>query len=109
MKLIICLAALLVASIGIARAEPQEIRGCEFKAKMPRVWGEASVTLTDGKLAKLSMSILYSSGERGRPGYTCTIDASRTGDLESKWSEDGGATVITNATPFNENEPDRIK
>jgi hypothetical protein len=110
MKHLICLTAFLVVatSSGIARAEQQETRACEFKVKMPRVWGQATVTLSDGKLAKLEVTILYSSGELGRPGYTCTIDASPN-DEESKWSEDGGATVIANASPFNANEPDRVK
>jgi len=111
MKHLVCLAAVLavVTSTGLARAEPQETHSCEFKVKMPSVWGQASVTLADGKLTKLAVTILYSSGERGRPGYTCTIDSSRTDDPASQWSEDGGATVITNASPFNEKEPDRVK
>jgi hypothetical protein len=45
-------------------------------------------------VAKVAVNVLYTSGERGRPGYTCTIDSSRTDDQESKWSDDGGATVI---------------
>jgi hypothetical protein len=87
----------MVTSTGIARAEQQETRSCEFKVKMPQVWGQASVTLADGKVAKVAVNVLYTSGERGRPGYTCTIDSSRTDDQESKWSDDGGATVISPA------------
>jgi hypothetical protein len=111
MKKLICLAAFLMVatSTGIARAEQQETRSCEFKVKMPRVWGQASVTLADGKVTKVAVDVLYSSGERGRPGYTCSIDSSRSDAQESKWSEDGGATIITNASPFNANEPDRVK
>jgi len=111
MKHLNCLAALLVmtAATGIAHAEQQETRSCAFKVNKPRVSGEASVTLTDGKVTKVAVDVFYSSGERGRPGYTCTIDSSRSDDQESKWSEDAGATVITNASPFNTNEPDRIK
>jgi hypothetical protein len=99
----------VAASAGIARAEQQETRSCEFKVKSPRVSGEASVTLADGKVTKIAVDVFYSSGERGRPGYTCTIDSSRNDDQESKWSEDGDATVIANASPLNANEPDRVK
>ncbi len=110
MKHLTCLTVLLAvaASTGIAQAEPQETRSCEFKVKMPRVFGQASVTLADGKLTKLEVSVLYVSGERGRPGYTCTIDSSPR-DGESKWSDDNGATVIANTTPFNATAPDRVK
>ncbi len=73
---------------------------------MPRVWGQASVTLADGKVTKVAVTILYSV-ERGRPGYTCTINASR-GDEDSKWSDDGGATLIDNPSPFNPSQPDRV-
>jgi hypothetical protein len=51
---------------------------------------------------------VYWCGLRGRPGYNCTIDASRT-DPDSKWSEEDGATLITNASPANPNQPDRVK
>jgi len=102
-------AVLLAAatSSGVAHAEQQETRSCEFKVKTPRVSGQASVTIADGKVIKVAVDVLY-SGERGRPGYTCTIDVSRS-EQDSKWSEDGGATLIDNASPFNPNEPDRIK
>ena len=109
MKHLTCLAVLLAvtASTGIAHAGPQETRTCEFKVKTPRVSGQARVTLADGKVTKLAVNVLY-SGQRGRPGYTCTIDASRS-EQDSTWSEDGGATLIANASPFNPNEADRIK
>ena len=110
MKHLICLAAILMiaTSAGIARAEQQETRDCEFKVKTPRVSGQASVTLADGKVTKIAVDVLYSDG-RGTPGYTCTVDSSRTGDGESKWSDDGGATIIANVTPFDTSKPDRIK
>lgn len=110
MKHLFCLAAVLMvtASTNLARAEQQETRNCEFTMKKPRVSGQASVTLADGKVTKIAVDVLYSDG-RGTPGYTCTIDSSRTGDQESKWSEDGGTTVIDNVTPFNTSTPDRIK
>jgi hypothetical protein len=40
--------------------------------------------------------------------YQCMIDSSRS-DRESTWSEDGSATLIANASPFNPNQPDRVK
>jgi hypothetical protein len=46
---------------------------------MPRASGQASVTLADGKVAKIAVDVLYRSG-RGTPGYTCTVDSSRTDD-----------------------------
>jgi hypothetical protein len=109
MKHLAYLAVLLAvtASTGTARAEQQETRACEFKVKMPRVWGQASVTFAHGKVMKVAVNVLY-SGERGRPGYSCTIDASR-GDEGAKWSEDAGATLIDNASPFNPDQPDRVK
>jgi hypothetical protein len=42
------------------------------------------------------------------PGYSCTIDSSR-GDRDSLWSDDAGATVIANVSPWNPNAPDRVK
>src|SRR5262245_39383154 len=110
MKHLTCLAVLLAmaASAGAAHAERQETRKCEFKLKMPRVWGQASVALAERKVMKVAVDVLYKSGERGSPGYTCTIDMSR-GDEESKWSEEDGATVVANASPFNPSEPDRFK
>jgi hypothetical protein len=92
----------------MARAEQQETRNCEFKVKTPRVSGQASVTLADGKATKIAVDVLYSDG-RGTPGYTCTVDSSRAEQQDSKWSDDGGVTVIDNATPFNTSTPDRIK
>ena len=51
---------------------------------------------------------MFWCGLPGRPGYTCTIDAVR-GDADSKWSEDGGTTLISNAVPWNASQPDRVK
>ena len=109
MKHLAGLAVLLAMAVSTAaaRAEQQETRSCEFKVKMPRVWGQANVTLADGKLTKLAVTVFY-SGLPGRPGYTCTIDTSR-GDEDSRWSDDGDATLIDNPSPFNSSEPDRVK
>ena len=41
----------------------------------------------------------------GRPPFVCTIDSSRT-DQDSVWSEDGGATLIANGSPWNPDQPD---
>src|SRR5262249_27857776 len=109
MKHLVDLAVLLVVTTltGIAHAGGQEIRTCEFKVKARCVSGDARVTLADGIVTKLEVGV-YWCGLRGRPGYTCTIDSSR-GDRDSVWSEDGGATLIANASPWNPDQPDRVK
>jgi hypothetical protein len=109
MKHLICLAALVVvttASRG-AYAGEEEIRSCEFEVKARCVSGDARVTLADGVVKRVEVGVFW-CGLPGRPGYNCTIDASRT-DQDSKWSEEDGATMITNASPANPNQPDRVK
>ena len=44
----------------------------------------------------------------GGPVYSCTINSSR-GDRDSKWSQEGDATIIANAAPFNASQPDLVK
>jgi len=109
MKHLIYMAVLLMAttSLRIAHAGGQEIRTCEFKVKARCESGDASVTLADGVVTRVEVSV-YRCGLPGKLGYSCTIDSSRS-DRDSIWSEDGGATLIDNASPFNSNEPDRIK
>jgi hypothetical protein len=96
---------LLTASIGLAHAD--EVRSCDFEVKPRCTSGSASVTLADGAVKSVEVTVV-TCGLRGRPGYTCMIDASR-GDTESKWSEENGATAIANASPFNPTAPDRVK
>jgi hypothetical protein len=102
----LCLAALLAvtASISMARAGEQ-VRSCEIKARCTS--GDASVTVADGVVTKLEVNVFF-CGLKGRPGYTCTIDSSRS-ENDHAWSDDGGATVIANGTPFNATVPDRVK
>jgi hypothetical protein len=90
-----------------AYAQQQETRSCEFRVKARCVSGQASVTLTNGIVNSIAIDIFW-CGLRGRPGYRCEIDASRT-DEGSAWSEDAGATVIANSSPWNPAAPDRFK
>src|SRR5262245_49732045 len=109
MKHLICLAVLLVvtASIPIAHAEQQEVRSCKFEVKARCASGEARVTIAGGVVTRVEVDVHW-CGLRGRPGYTCTIDSSRS-DQESTWSDDAGATLIANASPFNPAQLDRVK
>jgi hypothetical protein len=97
-------ALMLGASIAYAG---DDVRSCEYKIKARCSSGEASVTLTDGALSKLEVTVFY-CGPHGRPGYTCMIDSSRA-EKDDAWSNEGGATVIANGTPFNPDAPDRVK
>ena len=104
------MAAVLLTAVPpapIARAGGQEVHACAFAVKPRCVSGEARVTLADGRVTRVEVDVIW-CGQRGSPGYTCTVDASR-GNPDSIWSEDGGATVIANASPWNAREPDRVK
>lgn len=109
MKHLMFLAVLLVAAAlsGVTAASADEIRACDFKVKARCVSGDARVTLADGAIKRLEVDVIW-CGERGRPRYSCTIDSSRN-DQGSKWSDEGGATLIANASPFNASQPDRVK
>jgi len=108
MKPFVHLAVLLAAALGgIAGVRAEEIRACDFAMTARCVSGEARVTLDGGAIERLEVNVLW-CGEKGEPGYTCTIDAAR-GDKDAKWSEEDGATLITNASPFNAAQPDRVK
>jgi hypothetical protein len=107
MKHFIYFVVLLAASAGIVDAAEQELRKCDFEVKAHCVTGDATVTLADGAVKRLEVNVLW-CGQRGSPGYTCTIDSSR-GDQDSKWSDEGGATVIDNTAPFTPTLPDRVK
>ncbi|MDE1974428.1 MAG: hypothetical protein KGI48_14710, partial [Hyphomicrobiales bacterium] len=88
-------AALMLAALTTtAHAAEPETHACNFKIKARCVKGDASVTLTDGKVTRVVVDVFW-CGLPGRPGYSCLIDSSR-GDSDAKWSEDGGATVIDN-------------
>jgi hypothetical protein len=109
MKHLICLTIFLVvtAAISVARAGGQERRACEFEVKARCESGDVRVTLAGGIVNRVEVNVVQ-CGLPGRPGYSCTIDSSR-GDGESKWSIEGGATVIANTSPFNPDQPDQFK
>lgn len=108
MKRFICLATLLVVASSISGARAAEqVLACDFDVKAKHVTGDASVTLVDGAVKRIELNLM-TRGERGRPGYGCTIDSTR-GEKDSRWSEEAGATLIDNASPFNESAPDRVK
>lgn len=95
----------LLGGIGCARA--QDIRACDFEVKARCASGEARVTLDAGALKRLEVDVDW-CGEKGAPGYSCSIDVTR-GDKDSTWSDAGGATIIANPAPFNASAPDRVK
>ena len=104
------LPAVLVAVItlgGVAGAHADEVRACKFEVKARCASGDARVTLDGGVIKRIEVNVVW-CGPQGRPGYSCGIDSSR-GEPDSKWSEEGGATVIDNAAPFNAAQPDRVK
>lgn len=108
MKRFIYMAVLLAAAMfNIARAGEPEIRSCDFAVKARCASGGARVTLNGGVVQRLEVNVIWCS-RPGHPDFTCTIDSSR-GDNESKWSDDAGATVIANASPFSPAAPDRVK
>jgi hypothetical protein len=98
------LLAALASATAAARAD--DIRACDFKLKSGCIAGDAKVTLADGQLQHLEFDVIWCGLHKGAPGYTCMIDAAR-GDGETKWSQNGGATVI--ATPSDDpSQPDSI-
>jgi hypothetical protein len=109
MKRVVTFAVLLVlaASTLIAEAGGEEIRECAFEVKARCASGEARVTLADGVLKRVEVDVDYCALP-GHLHFACTIDSSR-GDKDSTWSEDGGATLIANVSPFDPNRPDRVK
>jgi len=104
--LLVAAALALTMSASIAQAG-EEVRFCEYKIKWRGTSGSAEVTLTDGVVSKLDIVVFY-SGLPGRPGYTCTVNPSRS-EKDDTWSDEAGATVITNNTPFVSTMPDRVK
>ena len=83
------------------------VRSCEYKMKARGTSGSASVTLSDGVVTKVDVSIVY-SGLPGRLGYTCTVNPSRA-EKDDTWSDEAGVTVIANNSPFVSTIPDRVK
>ena len=107
MKHLVLAGLLAVAtSSGAAHAGAQEIRSCDFAVKARCASGHATVTLVDGVVKRIEVNAFW-CGLKGRPGYTCTINSTR-GDKDATWSDDGGATIISNPTPFSPALPDRV-
>jgi hypothetical protein len=109
MKRLIHLAVPLLATTlaGAATAGADDVRACDFEVKARCASGDARVTLADGALKRLEVNVIWCGGSGG-PAYTCSIDSARK-DGDSQWSDDKGATLITNAAPFSPAQPDRIK
>jgi hypothetical protein len=87
----------LARTIPFAHAEEQGSRQCDFEAKRGCVAGDARVTLAHGAVTRVEVDVIWCNRQRGAPAYTCTVDSSRD-DGESAWSEEAGATVITNSS-----------
>lgn len=111
-RLLRCAGLLLLAVLSsLAHAGGQEIRTCDFDLKGGCRSGQARVTLADGKVIGLDLLVIWCGrgGHRKSLDFTCSINSSR-GDGTSKWSEDDGATVITDSSPFADpTKSDRIK
>jgi hypothetical protein len=100
---------LLIATLlaGFACADGQNIRRCDFEVKARCASDDARVTLADGAVIRVEVDA-YWCALHGRPPFICTIDSSRS-DHSSVWSEDRGSTLIDNASPWNAEQPDRVK
>jgi hypothetical protein len=85
----------------------EDVRSCKCKVKARGTRGSATVTSSDGVVSKVDVLVFY-SGLPGRPGYTCTVNSSRA-EKDDTWSDEAGAIVITNNSPFTSTEPDRVK
>jgi hypothetical protein len=108
MTRVLCFVTLLTLTVAAPVAYAgDEVRSCEYEVKARCSSGAATVTLTNGSLSKLEVTVFY-CGLRGRPGYTCMIDSSRA-EKDDSWSDEGGATVIASGTPFDPTAPDRVK
>ena len=99
--------AVILAALGVAAAQADEVRACDFKVKARCASGDARITLDGGVIKRIEVNVFF-CGPQDQPGYSCGIDSSR-GDKDSKWSEADGATVIDNAAPFTPSQPDRVK
>jgi hypothetical protein len=92
-----------------AHADEQDVRACEFEVKARCASGDARVTLSHGAATKVEVDVYWCALHgRTAPPFACTIDSSRT-DKDALWTEDAGATLIANRSPFNPNEPDRVR
>jgi hypothetical protein len=93
----------------LAHAEEQDIRTCDFEIKARCASGDARVTFSHGAATRVEVDVYWCALHgRAAPPFACTIDSSRT-DKDAVWTEDAGTTLIANGSPFNPNEPDRVK
>ncbi len=107
MKCRISLVAVLVTTASTLVVHADEVRRCDFEMKARCVSGQASVTLANGVVTKLGVNVDW-CGRPGNLNYSCTIDSSRS-EHDATWSEEGGATIITNNKPWTDAMPDRVK
>jgi hypothetical protein len=107
-RLLRCAGLLLLMLLsGFAHAADQDIRACEFEVKARCASGEARVTLADKVVIRVEVNV-YWCALHGHPPFACTIDSSRTVP-DSLWSEEAGATLVANKSPWNPQQPDRVK
>jgi hypothetical protein len=107
-RLLRCAGPLLLMPLsGFAHPGGQPIRTCEFEVKARCASGDARVTLADGVVIRVEVNV-YWCALHGRPPFACTIDSSRT-DQASVWSEEAGATLVANTSPWSPQQPDRVK
>ena len=109
MKNLLYCAGLLMLMLlsGFAHAGGQETRDCEFEVRARCASGDARVTLADGVVIRIEVNV-YWCALHGHPPFACTIDSSRT-DQDSLWSEGAGPTLIANKSPWNPDQPGRVK
>ena len=111
MKRLVLLAvfpALTTVSL-FAHAAEEDIRSCDFEVKPRCASGDARVTISHGAVTRVEVDVYWCAlHERAAPPFACTIDSSRT-DEDAVWTEDAGATLIVNGSPFNPDQPDRVK
>jgi hypothetical protein len=107
-RLLRCAGLLLLMLLsGFAHAGGQETRACDFEVRARCASGNARVTLAGGAVIRVEVDV-YWCALHGRPSFACTIDSSRT-DQDALWSEDAAATLIANKSPWNPDQPDRVK
>ena len=99
-------AATLLSAVTFADAE-DGLRSCKFEVKPRCASGEARVQVRGGAATSVSINVFW-CGRKGTPGYSCVVEY-KPDDGKSKWSEESGATVIDNSSPWNPGQPDRIK
>src|SRR6516165_8519444 len=103
---VVLLVPIVLASF--AHADGQDVRGCEFEVKARCVPPVTRASRLRRARSSECRWMFIGVALHGHPPFACTIDSSRTGQ-NSVWSEDGGATLIANGSPWNPDQPDRVK